>query len=355
MIKQLPDPLVIEGITTFTQAEHIQQVGDTSDFRCTLPFPVNGWKQTIQSALLTSTDSSFNFEIDSKIPDNSSRSEGASRVKNIIAISSTKGGVGKSAIAINLAQTLSAMGAKTGLADCDIYGPSLISSLAGADIPPLKMYNRNDKKLVIPSKWQDIQLMSIAMSIESGQAVPWRGPMASNVALQILQQTHWGELDFLIVDLPPGTGDILLTIAKKLPPTLAITVTTPHHFSTEDTSRGIKLLETLKIPCAGVISNMQWFECPDCKSVHKIFSGSNLEVFAKDHSLDLIASLPIHPKLSGAWNEIFPNRKIPKQLNTLQTQFISIAAKVSLELEKIAKGKAEIQKITLHHIDPRKK
>lgn len=214
-------------------------------------------------------------------------------IKNIIAIASGKGGVGKSTITSNLAICLRNMGAKVGILDADIYGPSQPLIMGSFDNP-----FTNDKKKIEPIFCHGVKLMSIGNLISQDSAIIWRGPMVSTALMQLLHDTHWGELDYLFIDLPPGTGDVQLTLTKSIPLTSAVIVTTPQDLSLIDARRAISMFNKLDIPLLGVIENMSMYTCQNCGLESAIFGAQGAkELCNKDLHLSLLGTLPIHIKI----------------------------------------------------------
>ena len=211
-----------------------------------------------------------------------------SGVQRILAIGSGKGGVGKSTVSSNLAVALSKAGRKVGLLDADIYGPS-IPRMMGVNKKPASP----DGKTIIPLHAHGVTLMSIGFMMEEGKAVVWRGPMLMGALQQMLGQVEWGELDVLIVDLPPGTGDVQLTLCTKSELTGAIVVSTPQDVALIDARKALDMFATLKTPVLGLIENMSVFVCPDCGSEHEIFGHGGVKAEAEKMSVPLLGALPI--------------------------------------------------------------
>jgi len=211
-------------------------------------------------------------------------------IKHIIAVASGKGGVGKSTTAVNLALALHAEGYKTGLLDADIYGPSQAMMLGVADgTRPQSAQNKYFK----PVEAHGIASMSMAYMVTENTPMAWRGPMATGALLQLIGQTVWGELDFLVIDMPPGTGDIQLTLAQKVPVTGAVIVTTPQDIATLDARKGIELFRKVNIPVLGVVENMAIHTCSNCGHSEHIFGeGGGLRV-AQRYQTELLGSLPL--------------------------------------------------------------
>ena len=211
-----------------------------------------------------------------------------SGVQRILAIGSGKGGVGKSTVSSNLAVALARQGRKVGLLDADIYGPSQ---------PRMMGINRRpaspDGKTIIPLHAHGVTLMSIGFMMEEGKAVVWRGPMLMGALQQMLGQVEWGELDVLIVDLPPGTGDVQLTLCTKSELTGAIVVSTPQDVALIDARKALDMFATLKTPVLGLIENMSVFVCPDCGASHEIFGQGGVKAEAEKLGVPLLGALPI--------------------------------------------------------------
>lgn len=219
-----------------------------------------------------------------------------SGVDRILAIGSGKGGVGKSTVSANLAVALARAGRKVGLLDADIYGPSQPRMMGASGRPASP-----DGKTIIPLKAHGVTLMSIGFMIEEGKAVVWRGPMLMGALQQMLGQVEWGELDVLIVDLPPGTGDVQLTLCTKSQLTGAIVVSTPQDVALIDARKALDMFKTLKTPVLGLIENMSMFVCPDCGAQHAIFGQGGVAAEAEALGVPLLGALPIdlETRLSG--------------------------------------------------------
>ena len=209
-------------------------------------------------------------------------------VKNIIAVASGKGGVGKSTTAVNLALALSAEGARVGVLDADIYGPSQPQMLGITGRPESK-----DGKSLEPMEGHGLQASSIGFMIDAETPMVWRGPMVTSALEQLLKDTNWRELDYLVVDMPPGTGDIQLTLAQKVPVTGAVIVTTPQDIALLDARKGLKMFEKVGIPILGVVENMSMHICSNCGHAEPIFGSGGGERMAKDYGIELLGQLPL--------------------------------------------------------------
>ncbi|MEX0959848.1 MAG: iron-sulfur cluster carrier protein ApbC [Burkholderiales bacterium] len=209
-------------------------------------------------------------------------------VKNIIAVASGKGGVGKSTTAVNLALALAAEGAKAGVLDADIYGPSQQMMLGLSGRP-----QSADGKTIEPMENYGVQAMSIGLLIDVDTPMVWRGPMVTQALEQLLRDTQWKELDYLVVDLPPGTGDIQLTLSQKVPVTGAVIVTTPQDIALIDARKGLKMFEKVGVPILGIVENMSTHICSKCGHEEHIFGAGGAEKMCKDYGVDLLGQLPL--------------------------------------------------------------
>ena len=210
-------------------------------------------------------------------------------VKNIIAVASGKGGVGKSTTAVNLALALSAEGASVGILDADIYGPSLPMMLGISGRPESKAENT-----IEPMEGHGLQASSIGFLINEDSPMVWRGPMVTSALEQLLRQTRWRDLGYLIVDMPPGTGDIQLTLSQKVPVTGAVIVTTPQDIALLDARKGLKMFEKVGVPIIGIVENMSTYICPSCGHEEHVFGSGGGQKMCSDYSVDFLGSLPLN-------------------------------------------------------------
>lgn len=210
-------------------------------------------------------------------------------IKNIVLVASGKGGVGKSTTAVNLALGLAKEGAKVGLLDADVYGPSIPLMLGMQGQKPVS----HDGKTMEPLSAHGVKVNSIGFLINPEDAAVWRGPMASSALMQLIGETNWGELDYLIVDMPPGTGDIQLTISQKFPCTGAVVVTTPQNIALADAEKGVSMFNKVNIPVIGIIENMSYFQCSQCGSIEHIFGIDGAVAMAKSHNTVLLGQVPL--------------------------------------------------------------
>jgi ATP-binding protein involved in chromosome partitioning len=257
-----------------------------------------------------------------------------SGVKNIIAVSSGKGGVGKSTIAANLAVGLSDLGYKVGVIDADIYGPSM-PIMFGLEGETPTTVNVDGKSKIKPLENYGVKLLSIGFFAQSQQAVVWRGPMASKALNQLLWDTHWGELDYLVVDLPPGTGDIHLSLVQSIPLTGAVVVSTPQHIALADAQKGVNMfrMDSIDVPVLGMIENMSYFtpeELPDNK--YYIFGKEGAKGLAKQMDIDLLAEIPIVQSIREAADAGRP--AILQGATPIAIELLNMAKNVVASIEK---------------------
>jgi ATP-binding protein involved in chromosome partitioning len=215
------------------------------------------------------------------------------QVKNIIAVAAGKGGVGKSTVAVNLALALQQEGAAVGLLDADIYGPSQPTILAIHDRPIV------NNKSIEPLQYHGLQVNSLGFLLPKEEAVVWRGPMISMALQQLLNDSQWSALDYLIIDLPPGTGDIQLTLAQKTPLSAVLLVSTPQTVATQDVRRAAAMFTKLNIPLLGIVENMAGYTCQNCGHSEHIFGNGGVNLLAAELMIPLLTSLPLDPRLGA--------------------------------------------------------
>ena len=253
----------------------------------------NGWAQMLQMAIEGLDGvASASVQITSVIHPHKALGQipGLASVKNIVAVASGKGGVGKSTTAANLALALSREGARVGILDADIYGPSqgVMFGIAEGTRPKIK-----DQKWFVPIEAHGIEVMSMAFLTDDNTPMVWRGPMVSGALLQLVTQTAWNDLDYLVIDMPPGTGDIQLTLAQKVPVAGAVIVTTPQDLALLDAKKGVEMFRKVNIPVLGVVENMAVHICSNCGHAEHLFGEGGGEKLATQYGVELLASLPL--------------------------------------------------------------
>ncbi len=301
-LSHVQEPDLKKDLVSLNMIENIKIEKNNVSFSLVLTTPACPLKHKMQrdceSAIKKYVDPWLNVEVEFTARVTSRRNkadEMLKGVKNIVAVASGKGGVGKSTIAVNLAVALAKSGSKTGLVDADIYGPSIPLMFDMMKVKPVAM-EIDGKSKVIPLNKYGISLLSIGFFIEPEKALIWRGPMASNALTQLFTEADWGNLDYMIIDMPPGTGDIHLTLVQQLPVTGAVIVTTPQEIALADARKAIAMFqqENIQVPILGLVENMSWFtpaELPENK--YYIFGKEGGIRLAKDTGIPLLGSIPL--------------------------------------------------------------
>ena len=294
-LKELTDPNTGKDYVTGKEAKNIKIDGDNVSLDILLGYPAKTQIELIRKQVIAKLKAipgigSVTANVTMKIVSHAVQ-RGVKLipgVKNIIAVASGKGGVGKSTTAVNLALALAAEGVSVGMLDADIYGPSQPTMLGITGRPESK-----DGKRLEPMEGHGIQAMSIGFLIDVETPMVWRGPMVTQALEQLLNETNWRDVDYLVVDLPPGTGDIQLTLAQRVPVTGAVIVTTPQDIALMDARKGLKMFEKVNIPILGVVENMSLHICSQCGHTENIFGSGGGDRMSKDYGIDLLGSLPL--------------------------------------------------------------
>ena len=238
-------------------------------------------------------DTEYEIDLSASVDTGVSADEGIlPGVENIIAVASGKGGVGKSTVAVNLAAGLSRMGARVGLFDADIYGPN-VPRMVDSDVQP----KATREETIIPPEKYGMKLMSMDFLLGDDDPVIWRGPMVHKVLTQLWEDVEWGALDYMVVDLPPGTGDTQLTLLQSVPVSGAVIVTTPQEVALDDARKGLRMFGEHETPVLGIVENMSGFVCPDCGGEHDIFGRGGGEAFAEEVDMPFLGSIPLDPAI----------------------------------------------------------
>lgn len=296
VLNAIQDPYTNSKLIESKALQSIDITDKKVDIKLLKGYPLILVKQKLQElieAALATVDlqnRQLNIAIDSDIISHSVQKgvKPIDGVKNIIAVASGKGGVGKSTVSANLALALAAAGAKVGVLDADIYGPSQPRMLDLKGKPEAK-----ENKMLLPLENYGLKVMSIGFMIEEETPMIWRGPMVTQALEQMLRQTDWGELDYIIVDLPPGTGDIQLTLSQRVPVTGVVIVTTPQDIALLDARKAFKMFEKVAVPILGVIENMSSHICSNCGHEEAIFGSDGAEKMASDYKLPFLGSIPL--------------------------------------------------------------
>ncbi len=294
-LKTVIDPNTGRDFVSSRQLKNLRIEGDEVSFDVVLGYPAKSQVPVLRRALIAAARTvpgvanvSANLSVDITAHAVQRGVQLLPKVKNIVAVSSGKGGVGKSTTAVNLALALAAEGARVGILDADIYGPSQ-PTMMGIEGRP----ESADGQTMEPLENYGVQVMSIGFLIEADNPMIWRGPMATQALEQLLRQTNWAGLDYLIVDMPPGTGDIQLTLSQKVPLTGAVIVTTPQDIALLDARKGLKMFEKVGVPILGVVENMAVHVCSNCGHVEHIFGAEGGKKMAAEYGVDYLGALPL--------------------------------------------------------------
>lgn len=336
-LKYVEDPDLKKDLVTLNMIEDIRIDGNKLSFSVVLTTPACPMKDMLENACRNAIGHFISKEIEVKINMTSrvtSRPNATlSNIKNIIAVASGKGGVGKSTVAANLAIGLAKKGAKVGLIDADIYGPSIPIMFGVEGIKPRAFENAEGKTRIEPVEKHGIKLLSIGFFTEPDQPVPWRGPMASNAIKQLFNDADWGELDYLVVDLPPGTGDIHITISQSYPVTGAVIVTTPQNVALADAKKGVGMfrMESINVPLLGIVENMSYFtpaELPSNK--YYIFGKDGGKKLAEQFDAPFLGEIPMVQSISEGGDLGEP--VILKENDLMADAFMQITERVAQQV-----------------------
>jgi ATP-binding protein involved in chromosome partitioning len=298
-LRNVIDPDLKKDVVTLGMIKDLRIDGGIVSFTFELTTPSCPIKDQFERDVRTAAETvagvgNVKVNMTARVSQNAGRSAGGvlPGVKNTIAVASGKGGVGKSTVAANLAVALAMDGARVGLLDADIYGPSapIMFGLVGQQ--PM-MRKVGEKAIMEPLEADGVKIMSIGFLVEPDTAVVWRGPMASGALKQFMSEVDWGELDYLIFDMPPGTGDIQLTLVQSIPLTGAVVVTTPQDVALADARKGVRMFEKVHVPVLGVVENMSFFECSSCGTREEIFSHGGGVKAASDFNVPFLGELPL--------------------------------------------------------------
>ncbi len=295
-LQTVVDPNTGKDFVSTKQLKNLSVEGGNVSFDVELGYPAKSQIPALRQALIAAAKGvagvdNVSANVSSKIIAHAAQRGVAllPQVKNIIAVASGKGGVGKSTTAVNLALALAAEGARVGILDADIYGPSQ-PMMMGIEGRP----ESEDGQTMEPLENYGVQVMSIGFLVNQDEAMIWRGPMATQALEQLLRQTNWKDLDYLIVDMPPGTGDIQLTLSQRVPMTGAVIVTTPQDIALLDARKGVAMFEKVGVPILGVVENMAVHVCTQCGHVEHIFGEGGGKRYAAEKSLDYLGALPLN-------------------------------------------------------------
>ena len=347
-LKTVNDPELHKDLVSLGMVKAAQVVGDTARITIELTTPACPLKDQIQSDIQAALDAHVpgtKAAIEWTAQVRSGRVGGGAgkpgsferldAVSNIVLVASGKGGVGKSTVAVNLACALARSGCRVGLLDADIYGPSIPT-----------MFNLHDEvssmdgKTIEPHEFHGIKVMSMGFLIPPSRAMIWRGPMLHSAVVQFLRDVNWGELDYLVVDLPPGTGDVQLTFAQQLKVTGAVVVSTPQEVALADVVRAKAMFDSVQIPVLGLVENMAYFLCDGCDKKHFIFDRDGVKKAAEQFDMTMLGELPLEPGIREGGDSGLPVVLAQPESEVSQT-FLTMAATLAGRISVLCAAEAE--------------
>ena len=346
-LAQVEDPDLKKDLVTLGMVEDLQASEKKVSFTLVLTTPACPLKEVIRKNCEQSLRSVFEKELEvhinfsSKVTSRQTKKDSMPSVKNIVGVFSGKGGVGKSTLAANLAVALSKKGAAVGLLDADIFGPSLPTLFACRGEKP-HIFKKENRNCLMPLEQYGVKLMSIGFLVEEEQAVMWRGPMASTALGQLLGDTEWGELDYLLVDMPPGTSDIPITLAQKFPLNGMLIVSTPQELALADVRKSISMCRQpqLNIPILGIIENMAYFITEDNPSKrYYLFGEEGARKLAEESSIPFLGEVPIYSEIVKSSEQGYP---AVLQKGPWQSIFLNTASKLAQQIA-LHNAKAETE------------
>jgi ATP-binding protein involved in chromosome partitioning len=300
LVEKYQDPFLGQTLGSAQAVESAELNGERAHVRVSLGFPVGDYQQEFTSGLYAYLSAhgapvQLDVELVSRITAHAVQRQLSplSGVRNIVAVASGKGGVGKSTVAANLAIAWGKQGARVGILDADIYGPSQPIMLGLTGQRPASP----DGKRIKPLQAHGISAMSIGFLIDPEQPMVWRGPMVTQALTQLLGDTDWGDLDYLVIDMPPGTGDIQLTLAQRVPVAGAVIVTTPQDIALADARKGLKMFEKVNVPVLGIVENMSVHVCSQCGHIEHLFGSGGGARMAAQYGVDLLGELPLDSRV----------------------------------------------------------
>ena len=299
-LNQFVDPLIGQGLVDAGAVAHLELQGERAQLEIELGFPARGYAADLKARLgehlrqakAPDCDIDVRWRINSHAVQ--SNLQPMAQIRNIIAVASGKGGVGKSTVAANFALALQAQGARVGMLDADIYGPSQPAMLGVADQRPA---TPAQGQMMTPVMAHGLQVSSIGFLVDPETPTIWRGPMVSQALTQLISGTAWDDLDYLVIDLPPGTGDVQLSLSQRIPVSGAIIVTTPQDIALLDARKGLRMFQRVEVPVLGVVENMSFHRCSNCGHEEATFGSGGGASMAQQYGVELLGSLPLDVKI----------------------------------------------------------
>jgi ATP-binding protein involved in chromosome partitioning len=337
-LKTVVDPNTGRDFVTTKQLKNLRVEADDVAFDVELGYPGKTQIPALRKALIAAARTvpgvaNVSVNVSSRIVAHSVQRgvQLLPRVKNVVAVASGKGGVGKSTTTVNLALALAAEGATVGILDADIYGPSQ-PMMMGIEGRPESV----DGQTMEPMENHGVQVISIGFLVDPDQAMIWRGPMATQALEQLLRQTNWRDLDYLLVDMPPGTGDIALTLSQRVPLTGAVIVTTPQDIALLDVKRGVEMFNKVGVPILGIVENMAVYCCPNCGHTEHVFGQGGAARMAEKYGVDVLGSLPLTMAIREQADSGCPT-VVADPDSPLSASYREIARRVAVKIAQRAK------------------
>lgn len=333
-LSKVQEPELHRDLVTLNMIQDLAIQGETVSFKINLTTPACPLRSRIESesraaVMAVNGVKQVDIQFGSTVPaDARIKSKLELPIKNAIAVGSGKGGVGKSTVAVNMAVALAQSGAAVGLLDADIYGPNIPTMMGVTHLPAPK----NQK--MIPAQAYGVKMMSIGFLVKPGQAMIWRGPMLHSAISQFLRDVEWGSLDYLIIDLPPGTGDAQISLAQTIPLSGGVIVTLPQKVSTEDAARAVEMYRALQVPVLGIVENMSFLELPDGKLI-EVFGSGGGESLAQSASVPFLGKIPMLPEVREGGDNGEPIVAVMPESNAGKA-LIAISQQVAAQMSVVA-------------------
>ncbi len=302
LLGEVEDPALGDDIVSLGLVNSVEIDGETVRISLALGAPFSPMETEIAAEVRSVVeDTGLEPELSAAVDRETDAENPLSGIQNVVTVASGKGGVGKSTVAVNLAAGLADRGARVGLFDADVYGPN-VPRMVDADEQP----SATTDETIEPPERFGVKLMSMAFLVGPDDPVIWRGPMVHKVVTQLVEDVEWGALDYLVVDLPPGTGDTQLTVLQTMPLAGSVIVTTPQPVAVDDARKGLRMFGRHETPVLGIVENMSTFICPDCGSEHPIFGEGGGEAFAEEVEMPFLGKIPLDPAIRTGGDEGMP-------------------------------------------------
>ena len=343
-LRTVQDPDLKRDLVTLNMIQDLKVDGGAVSLRVMLTTPACPLKEQIRADVERAVREVAGVQSVQITMDAQTRRQGATPtgaipgVTHIIAVSSGKGGVGKSTVSVNLAMGLALEGAKVGLMDADMYGPN-IPTMMGVTEEPRLVKGADGNDVFIPPQSHGVKVMSMGFLVQPDQPLVWRGPMLHSVVSQFCHKVDWGQLDYLIVDMPPGTGDVQLSLAQLVPVSGAVLVTTPQEVSAQDVRKAAYMFEKVRVPLVGFVENMSYFRCDGCEKKHFPFGQEGGKALARKFNAELLAQLPLIPAVREGGDEGRPIT-VGKPESEMAQEFRTLARKVAQKISVFAENAA---------------